>query len=183
MTYFHILNFRFERLLGPCVDILKRNIGLYHSFISLDRKISYWYHITDKLSVLTEDQISDLYQFRIWQKSGPKFSICLLSFFCILHWLHKSAQAVIKEMLFNSHVLEAINFFNDSKFSHFWMQHVIWAWAQRTKYIWEYLSKYLSNLEVWENWNITMICTISFCWPGSSIPTLGSEWVPHKKWL
>jgi len=32
---------RFERLLGPCVDILKRNIGLYHSFISLDRKISY----------------------------------------------------------------------------------------------------------------------------------------------
>jgi len=31
---------RFERLLGPCVDILKRNIGLYHSFISLDRKLS-----------------------------------------------------------------------------------------------------------------------------------------------
>ena len=33
---------RFERLLGPCVDILKRNIGLYQSFINLDRKISYW---------------------------------------------------------------------------------------------------------------------------------------------
>ena len=34
--------YRFERLLGPCVDILKRNIGLYQSFINLDRKISYW---------------------------------------------------------------------------------------------------------------------------------------------
>jgi len=32
---------RFERLLGPCEDILKRNIGLYQSYISLDRKVSY----------------------------------------------------------------------------------------------------------------------------------------------
>ena len=30
-----IFYFRFERLLGPCADILKRNIELYNSFVSL----------------------------------------------------------------------------------------------------------------------------------------------------